>query len=49
MKSEGTILVLLLVSLISIGPSIEAKTLFSDDFSKEADRWVGYRGWQMGS
>ena len=39
MKSEGTILVLFLVLLISIGPSIEAKTLFSDDFSKGADRW----------
>ena len=48
MKSEGTILVLFLVLLISIGPSIEAKTLFSDDFSKGADRWdIGAGKWEV--
>ena len=48
MKNEGSILILLLALLISIGPSIGAKTLFSDDFSKEADRWeIGAGEWEV--
>lgn len=48
MKNKWTTLTSLLVLFVSIGMPSSAKTLFSDDFSKGAERWeIGAGKWEV--